>query len=172
MPLTDPIAAYNAASNMEAHLICQALEADGIPAMVIEDVSTAGFWMLGTLPEIHKPQVWIERADADRAKLVLDAYESQAALRRTAAETSADPTPVVTVCEECGQEATFPSAQRGTVQVCPHCGEYIDVGGAMDIDGWDDAAWEEDESDEADTIADEHNVADEHNHNEDEDEEE
>jgi hypothetical protein len=35
---------------------------------------------------------------------------------------------VEAVCEECGKVATFPTAQRGSVQECPHCRAFIDVG--------------------------------------------
>jgi hypothetical protein len=39
MPFRDPFAAYNAASNIEAHLVCNLLTEAGIEAVVIEDVS-------------------------------------------------------------------------------------------------------------------------------------
>ena len=35
--------------------------------------------------------------------------------------------PLDVVCEECGKSSTFPGNQRGSVQVCPHCGAYLDV---------------------------------------------
>jgi hypothetical protein len=31
------------------------------------------------------------------------------------------------VCEECDRRASFPLAQEGSVQVCPHCRAYLDV---------------------------------------------
>lgn len=31
------------------------------------------------------------------------------------------------VCEECGKCSQFPFEQRGTVQTCPHCRQYLDV---------------------------------------------
>ena len=31
------------------------------------------------------------------------------------------------VCEECGKASRFPFEQRGTVQTCPHCRQYLDV---------------------------------------------
>ena len=30
-------------------------------------------------------------------------------------------------CEECGKEMSHPVSDIGTVQQCPHCGEYVDV---------------------------------------------
>jgi len=128
MALRDPIAAYNAANNMEAQLLCNLLGEAGIEAYVTEDVSQVGVWMLGLIPEIHKPQVWIERTDTERARPILEDYERRAAARRgaqTGEGTAA--TTIGATCEACGRRSVFPAAQRGSVQECPHCGEYMDV---------------------------------------------
>jgi Putative prokaryotic signal transducing protein len=124
VPLIDPIDAYNAANNMEAHLVCNALIEAGVNAVVVEDTSVVGMWFGGVIPEIHKPQVWVERADTDRAKAVLEQYERQQAERRAA---SSEGPPVKVLCEECGVESSFPAEQRGTVQDCPYCHAYVDV---------------------------------------------
>ena len=134
MALRDPIAAYNAANNVEAHLVCNALIESGIEAQVIEDVSAVGVWMFGLLPEIHKPQVWIEREDIERAKTVLDDYEQRASDRREPAATGET---IEAACEECGARSTFPSTQRGSVQKCPQCQAFVDVGDDAAIEGWD-----------------------------------
>jgi hypothetical protein len=133
MALQDPFAAYNAASNVEASIVCGLLQDAGIEAMVIEDVSQAGIWVGGFAGEIHKPQVWIERADIDRAKPVLDEYERRAAERRKPGTGE----PIEVTCEECGKKSTFPASQKGTVQTCPHCNAYVDVGDDVGFDGWD-----------------------------------
>lgn len=135
MALTDPFAAYNAANNVEAHLLRNMLVDRGIEAHVTEDNSPAGIFALGVLNEIHRPQVWIERTDRERAKPVLDEFEKSMGHHRD------DPTnvielPVAMTCESCGQEVTFPAEERGTVQECPHCSAYLDVGG-------EDGEWEE-----------------------------
>jgi hypothetical protein len=31
------------------------------------------------------------------------------------------------VCEECGKSSTWPAAEMGTTQDCPHCGQYMDI---------------------------------------------
>lgn len=134
MPLHDPFPAYNAASNHEAHFVRIALVEAGIEAAVVEDVSQVGVWLGGLIPEIHKPQVWIERADADRAAPILAAYERRAIQLRRPEPNGA---PVETVCEDCGMSATFPASQAGSVQSCPHCGAYVDVGGDSGFEGWD-----------------------------------
>ena len=65
MALHDPVAVYNAANNVEAHLVRNALLTSGVEAHVTEDVSQVGTWAFGLLPEIHKPQVWVERQDIE-----------------------------------------------------------------------------------------------------------
>ena len=130
MPLRDPVAVYNAADNVDAHLVCNALVQAGVEAFAVDDVSVVGLWWGGGLPEIHKPQVWVERSDVQRARQVLEDYERRMQQRRQAggpAETS-DMPPVEVTCEECGRQSTFPASQRGTVQDCAHCGAYVDVG--------------------------------------------
>jgi hypothetical protein len=140
--LRDPFAAYNAASNTEAHLVCGLLNDAGIEATVIECASEIGGWVGGFIAEIHKPQVWIERADTDRAKPVLDEYE------RRAAERQKPPTgePVEVTCEECGKRSTFLASQVGSVQNCPHCNAYVDVGDDLDFEGWDETPGEDESS--------------------------
>jgi hypothetical protein len=139
MALKDPFAAYNAGSNVEAHMVCGLLQDAGIEAMVIEDVSQVGVWLGGTVAEIHKPQVWIERADIERARPVLTDYDRRATERRAAekdAGGSAGP-PIQVVCEECGKRSEFPANQKGSVQSCPHCRAYVDVGDDVGFEGWD-----------------------------------
>src|SRR5262245_52180201 len=75
MTLQDPVAAYTSESNEEALLVQRFLENEGIEAFVIEDHSLVGYWMLGTLAEIHKPQVWVNRNDSARVAELLVEYE-------------------------------------------------------------------------------------------------
>ncbi len=110
MALRDPFAAYNAANNLEAHLVCNLLNDAGIEAYVIEDLSQVGVWLGGLIPEIHKPQVWIERADVERAKPFLEDYERRAEERR---RELANAPPVEVVCEECGKTSPVPGQSKG-----------------------------------------------------------
>jgi hypothetical protein len=138
MPLRDPIAVYNAASNLEAIFLRDALIAAGVNAFVIEDVSQIGTWLGGLIPEIHKPQVWVERTDTERAKPVLDDFERRSnELREPEAEGGAPGAVIEVICEECRRPASFPAAQRGSVQQCPQCRAYVDVGGEVQA-GWED----------------------------------
>jgi hypothetical protein len=134
MAFREPFAAFNAASNVEAQIVCNLLIDEGIEAVVIEDVSGVGWGWAGPSAEIHKPQVWIERTDIDRAKPVLDEYERIKAERQKPAVGE----PIDVVCEECGKRSSFPASQKGSVQDCPHCKAYVDVGDDLDIEGWDE----------------------------------
>lgn len=137
MAFKDPFAAYNPGTNLEAHLVCGQLRDAGIEAVVIEDVSTAGLWLGGTIAEIHKPQVWIERADIERARPILAAYERQANERRTGSQTGDETAaPIQVVCEECGHRSEFPANKRGSVENCPHCHAFVDVGEDDEFEDW------------------------------------
>jgi hypothetical protein len=129
MALRDPVAAYDAANNLEAIFVRDALVAAGVEAYVTEDISQVGVWALGLIPEIHKPQVWVDRSDLERVKPLLDDFEQRAAeLRGNREGVESFATTVEAVCEECGHSNSFPAAQRGSVQQCEKCGAYLDVG--------------------------------------------
>ncbi len=121
-----PIAVYNAATNLEAHAVKGLLTAAGIEAFAVDDVSLAGFSAFGTLPEIHKPQVWIDESDLERARPLLQAYEKSQA-ERGAAAAEGEAAPIEVVCEDCGQKTAFPASDRGKIRECPKCRNYVDV---------------------------------------------
>lgn len=130
MPLSDPVAVYNAANNWEAHVICNLLNDAGIEASVTEDVSPVGVFVFGLISEIHKPQVWAERSEIGRVKPILDQYEQRQREQQSVDAEKAAPgeATVEAACEECGRRSRFPAAQNGSVQDCPHCGAFMDVG--------------------------------------------
>jgi DNA-directed RNA polymerase subunit RPC12/RpoP len=138
MALQDPVAVYNATNNVESHMLCNILRDAGIEAFTTDDVSVVGVWMFGLLPEIHKPQVWIDRKDVERAKPLLENYEDQLLERQEADrhKLSLDDAAIEVTCEECGRSSLFPAEQRDTVQDCPHCGSYVDVGDVADTEEW------------------------------------
>lgn len=136
MSLREPFAAYNASTNAEAQMIKLMLGEQGIEAYATEDFSAVGYWVGGLIPEIHKPQVWIDRADIERAGPLLAAYEQRAAALRTVDPAEAlERTVVLVVCNQCGATTPFPMVQRGSVQYCSECKGYIDV---PDADAADD----------------------------------
>lgn len=135
MELKDPIAAYNAASNIEALQVADYLTTEGIDAYATQDESLAGNWLGGSLPEIHKPQVGVSRHDSDAAARLLADFETRKraanAPKKPAAEVEGD---LQVTCEDCGKTSAFAAKLSGTVQRCPKCWSHIDVG---DL-GWGD----------------------------------
>ncbi len=140
MALKDPVAVYNAANNAEVYVVQDALTAAGIEAFITEDNAGQGLWALGMLPEIHKPQVWVERVDAERVKPILAEFERRKAELSGVQGDELAPE-VRAKCDECERYSFFPAGQLGSVQHCEHCGAFMDV---EDPDRTDD--WEIDES--------------------------
>ena len=141
MGLKDPVSVYLAANNDEARQVREICEQAGIEAYFTQDVSTVGLALLGPLSGVHDPRVWVEREDAERARAVVQVYEDRLrTLRGNPADSSAAPIDVE--CEDCGRVSSFAAALRGSVQECPHCLSYVDVG---DMD--DDGAWAEADED-------------------------
>jgi hypothetical protein len=141
MALRDPVAVYNAANNAELYLVQNALADSGIEAFVTEDNSQVGTWALGLIPELHKPQVWVERSDVESATSILVAFEKRQAELQPAAGGSGED--ILVACEECDKQSSFPGVQRGSVQQCPHCGGFIDVGEAESAGEWESAVEED-----------------------------
>lgn len=125
MNLKNPVVAYVASSNLESHVIVTMLEVKGVPAYAVEDQSGASLWMFGTISQFHKPKIYVDQNDLDKATGLIRRFEEKERARRNA---HASDTMIDVLCEECGKNSQFPESQRGTVQDCPHCGEYMDVG--------------------------------------------
>jgi hypothetical protein len=134
MPLDDPIKVYFAANNIEANLLCEMLKNAGIEASPIEDHSQAGTWMGGLVPNLHRPQVWVNRCDEERARSLIADFEALASERRHAHERSGS---IRMTCEHCGAAISFSAALAGSVQACPECEEYVDVGDDGGLEGWE-----------------------------------
>jgi len=133
MTFQEPLKAFIAANNPEAHLVCNLLQNSGVNALVVEDVTQVGTWMLGMVSQIHKPEVWIDGVDRERAQTILAGYE-----RRTAELNgrNSDGPPIEIMCDACGRVVMFPAAQAGTVQNCPRCLAFLDVGEDSMSDEW------------------------------------
>jgi hypothetical protein len=140
MALQRPIAIYTAGTDLEAHCVREMLMNAGIEAAVIEDESRAAVWLLGLLPQIHGPKVFVEQADAERARPLLAEYERR--LREEADDAGQGPL-IHVVCEECRRTTTFSASRRGRVEICSHCGAFVDVGDDPGFDDWNVAANDE-----------------------------
>lgn len=149
MALSEPVAVCSATTNAEAQIRCHILGQSGIEAHPVEDNSLAGLWIGGTVPHIHTPKVWISKADVERAVPILENYDKTRFERDgKIARGTPDQTIVEATCEECGGSSTFWARVMGTVQECPHCGKFMDVGPA---DGDLDWAAEDEPDSQAET---------------------
>jgi hypothetical protein len=137
MALEHPVAVYSALSNLQALLVRDLLRSAEIEAEVTEDLSPAGL-VKGREPARENPeaQVWTNPADVERARTLIDDYERYQAQRRGDLPADGGPSIVVT-CDRCAKQSAFPAVQRGTVQDCPHCGAFVDVGEDELPEGWD-----------------------------------
>ena len=116
MALRDPVAVFDADTNVEAQLVRTLLVDAGIEAFAIDDVSYVGVCVWGTLSGINKPQVFVERKDAQKALDFLDTYEDRIRERQ----------PVSTddqFCHHCGEPI-----EPGTAS-CAACGQSLDSSG-------------------------------------------
>lgn len=113
MALQDPVAVYNAADNNEALFLRDLLEEAGIEAFAVEDLSMIGAMALGWIPELHKPQVWVDKHNVERAVPIIEKYENRS--------TNREPDDATDVfCYECG-ERVEPGAAS-----CPACHAVLD----------------------------------------------
>ena len=142
MKLTDPIVAYTAGGNLEANLVVEWLTSNGVNAHAVEDNSFGGIYGFGAIRHLDKPQVFIERSDTERAAELLREFETKQHARK---QQLADAPPISAECPECGATSDFPASHDGTVQNCPQCQAFMDVG-AIDWPYDDDFGEDESES--------------------------
>jgi hypothetical protein len=101
------------------------LAAQDISARALDASSLGGMDGLGAVAGAgaHGLEVWVDAPDdAEMARRLLIEFEARRRADRAAHSGTVD-----VVCEECGKGATFPAAEQGTVQECPHCGGFLDV---------------------------------------------
>ena len=114
----EPVCAYVAETNSDAHLIATFLNDHGIKAHAIEDNSPAGMFALGTLPEIYRPKVLVDPASLDAAVEIISRYE-KGKLQAVS--------PGV-FCYHCGAEC------QSAAEECESCGKALDLDAAEEID--------------------------------------
>lgn len=68
---------------------------------------------------------------------------------------SAPPQDMAVKCDACGQTSLYPGQLQGSVQVCPHCGAYLDIPGGEDEFDWSVVDETVSEYDQPDDSADE-----------------
>ncbi|MEO9593840.1 putative signal transducing protein, partial [Rhodopirellula bahusiensis] len=97
--LATPTLAYTASGNLEAHAIVTWLQSNGVRAYAVEDNSGVSLFAFGTISQFHKPQVFVEESDLQRAGDLLRQFESQRDRRRADLENAPA---IKSECEECG----------------------------------------------------------------------
>ena len=122
MDFHDPLKVYTAESNLEAQFIVSMLESSGVLAYADEDQTA--------LDTLHRPNVWVDQTAAELATKLIQQFEEKKWERSHPSATAAQ---IPVICEECSQTSFFSTSLKGTIQVCTHCGEDLDVGEA----GWE-----------------------------------
>ena len=123
--MDSPIVAYTANGNLEAHSVVAWLGSNGIHAYAVEDNSGVSLFAFGTISQFHKPQVFVDKPDIERAGELLRQFEEQRDERSKKLDNAA---PITSECDECGASSEFPASQGGTTQNCPKCHAFMDVG--------------------------------------------
>jgi hypothetical protein len=77
--LKNPVAIYTTATNTDAQLIAGHLTATGVDAFAVDDMSPGGMYSLGTLSELHRPQVFVNSSRVEAASTFLTEYEAHSA---------------------------------------------------------------------------------------------
>ena len=113
MNFKKPVIVYTAATNVEAHMIVEMLEANGVPAHAVEDQSGVSLWAFGTISQFHKPNIWVDEATVHKAADLIQAFEVKRRARNAAAQGDGE---IDVVCEDCGKVTSFPASLDGTTQ--------------------------------------------------------
>lgn len=137
MELHDPVAVYTAASDLEAYEIVELLQGAEIPAQVIEDMNLLD----GLNPPVHAAKVWVSSRDLDRATAVTQGYEARVLQRDLAHHVPHVPVDLQSEwidarCDKCGTVTRYAPIQKGSVENCPKCYAFMDIGSDVDFDDW------------------------------------
>lgn len=142
MPHRDPRCVHFARTMSEAVITVSTLVMHGIPARVIDEMTGGG---LGGLTVFGSDTaggiaVWVDDpAQADEARELLLEMKDQIIERSTRKESG----PLLVVCDKCGKEHEYEGAYRGTVQECPSCGHFLDIGEVEESMDWNTAEIDE-----------------------------
>lgn len=111
------------------------LESQGIESLLIDKTTLGisyGVSFSSADPNADGWQVWVkEESQIELAQQAL-------AARKQKKQARAELGPIHASCENCGQTSQFPGECRGTIQDCPFCKKYVDVGGVDEEFEWPD----------------------------------
>ena len=125
MKFGKPIVVHISENNVEAHMVVKMLAANEIEALADEDQSGVSLWAMGTIGQSHRPQVWVDTLDSERATALVNEFEAK---RKERLHPPVSDEAVDATCEQCEATTAFSAAVDGTIQDCPKCGAYVDVG--------------------------------------------
>ena len=125
----DPRCVYVTDDLSAADVISSLLTSHGIPAQVMNQATLGGLlgltWLSSKGVSSVGIEVWAINPDqVEAARALLDQHTDLLQQKAIRLEQLG---PVEATCEECGHKAIFPGKERGTIQECPKCREYIDV---------------------------------------------
>ena len=120
----DLICVYRAVDVGEADIVAAWLAEQGITVHV-KDRYAAGTMQTPLIVAPKGIEVCVVDPEvAERAKALVRQHLEH---RKQKTNEPAMGRTIEAVCEECGMASRFPFEQRGTVQTCPHCRQYLDV---------------------------------------------
>jgi hypothetical protein len=118
--IRDAVTVRSFAKLGEANVYRAQLEQLGIDAQLVQLEGTSAF-APGAADSVV---LQVRSRDLERARSVIDEYES---VKENQNSVCKDGGQITFDCEECGTEVTYSMRRKGGVEVCPHCGEYVDV---------------------------------------------
>ncbi len=140
MSRKDPRSVFTSDSHDVAEFITEWLQRQGIDAELVahlkESSDGTGLTPFSDSQTTSHLEVFVNNVDDVEVvkKLILENKEKilQEAERKN------DPPPelITFACDHCNEAAVYPGTMQGTVQECPHCGEYLDVPGGEDEYDW------------------------------------
>ena len=116
----DPICVRRTATVEEAEMVAAWLEECGVAATVVGQESL-GVHAFGVTDRDGVHVMVADKPTAERAAALLVEHDKRHPPRDAAASV------VEAKCEECGFVGSFTPDQRGSVQQCTECGEFVDV---------------------------------------------
>lgn len=109
----------------EVELVRHFKESDGVGLTTLSDSQSTSH------VEIH-----VKNIDdvAEVKKLLIENQES--ILQEAQKRDEKVPEQIAFPCDHCEETAVYPGVMQGTVQECPHCGEYLDIPGGEEEFDW------------------------------------
>ena len=118
---------------MEAQVIMEMLEANGVPAQAVEDQSGVSLWAFGTISQFHKPKIWVDQASVVQAAELIRTYEEQK--RQLPPPGARERDRLTWSARSAGRRPHFPALSTARRKSAPTATPTLDVG---------DLPWDED----------------------------